>query len=325
MTANPPAPGHPTMVVTLLGTGGPLPDAHRAGPATLVSAAGTHLLIDAGRAVVMRLMAAGVPVSTLGAVLLTHLHSDHLTDLNDVITTHWVTTFEPTPLRIIGPVGTERVVHHLLEALGPDICYRMDHHDDLAQPPLVEVTEIVVEPAGATISPIEIAGVDLTIGAAATDHRPVEPSIGYRIATRADDGAPSVSVVLAGDTVPCAGLDALAARADVLVHTAIRKDIIAEIPIQRLLDTLDYHSSPEQAAQTAARAEVSVLALTHYVPAIAIGDAGAEATAAWRALTTEHFGGRIDIGEDLHRIELPLPGPPISPADLPADLPSQLT
>ncbi len=292
----------PDLVLTLLGTGGPLPDAHRAGPSQLVSAGTTHLLIDAGRAVVMRLAAAQVPVSGLAAVLLTHLHSDHITDLSDVITTHWVTTFEPTPLRIIGPVGTERVVHHLLEALGPDICYRMDHHDDLTAPPMVTVTEVALTPGSNTIVDVALAGVDLAITAAATDHRPVEPSIGYRITSPRH-----ASVVLAGDTVPCDGLDALCAGADVLVHTAIRKDIIAEIPIQRLLDTLDYHSSPEQAAQSAARGGVGVLALTHYVPTIAPGDDAARA--AWRELAAEHFAGRIDIGDDLHRIELPITRP----------------
>ena len=47
------------IAITLLGTGSPLPDAHRAGPSTLVSAGDAHLLIDAGRGVMMRLAAAG--------------------------------------------------------------------------------------------------------------------------------------------------------------------------------------------------------------------------------------------------------------------------
>jgi RimK family alpha-L-glutamate ligase len=47
--------------VTLLGTGCPLPDPNRAGPATLVRAGGRAFLFDAGRGVLMRLAAAGVP------------------------------------------------------------------------------------------------------------------------------------------------------------------------------------------------------------------------------------------------------------------------
>ena len=92
--------------VTLLGTGSPIPSADRAGPATLISAGDEHYLVDAGRGVLMRMAALGLGASNLAAVFLTHLHSDHITDLNDVITTRWITTFEPTPLTIVGPVGT---------------------------------------------------------------------------------------------------------------------------------------------------------------------------------------------------------------------------
>ena len=78
--------------VTLLGTGSPLPDPNRAGPATLIQAGGEHYLVDAGRGVLMRLTAAGVPANQLTALLITHLHSDHITDLNDVITSQWIST-----------------------------------------------------------------------------------------------------------------------------------------------------------------------------------------------------------------------------------------
>ena len=48
------------MDVTLLGTGSPLPNPDRAGPATLVKAGDATLLFDCGRGVIMRLAAAGV-------------------------------------------------------------------------------------------------------------------------------------------------------------------------------------------------------------------------------------------------------------------------
>ncbi len=96
------------MELTLLGTGNPLPDANRAGAATLVRAGATILLIDAGRGVVLRLAAAGVLPIQLSAVLLTHLHSDHICDLNDVVTTHWVMSQSPRELRIVGSAGHRR-------------------------------------------------------------------------------------------------------------------------------------------------------------------------------------------------------------------------
>jgi ribonuclease Z len=110
------------------------------------------------------------------------------------------------------------------------------------------------------------------------------------------DGA---TVVLAGDTVPCAGLDELCDGADALVHTVIRKDLLEAIGLPRLLDVCDYHSSVEEAATTAAKAGIGTLVLTHYVPAIAPGQEDE-----WRALAASRFEGRIELGDDLHRVEV---------------------
>lgn len=276
-----------TIDIVLLGTGSPMPDPNRAGPATLVSAGGEHYLVDAGRGVLMRLAAAGVGAPNLSAVLLTHLHSDHITDLSDVITTRWVMTFEPTPLTIVGPPGTRSVVDHLLASLAPDISYRLAHHADLDHEPPVEVIEVEE-------GPVDLPG-SVSISCAPTDHKPVEPSIGFRFDH--EDEAGWVGVVVAGDTVPCDGLDRLTAGADALVHTVIRKDIIANVPLQRMQDTLDYHSSPEEAAATARRADVGTLVLTHYVPAFPSGGGDD-----WRALAATEFDGRIELGDDLHRV-----------------------
>jgi len=285
------------IVITLLGTGSPMVDPNRAGPATLVKTGGqkrsdsgsnsgdSTFLVDCGRGVLMRAAAAGVGAANLTALLLTHLHSDHITDLSDVITTRWVTTFVPTPLPIIGPPGTKAVVEATLAALAPDISYRIAHHADITEPPSVQVHEYTDGQVW------DADGVRIT--AAPTDHRPVEPTIAFRISY---GGA---SVVLAGDTVPCAGLDELASGAGALVHTVIRKDLVALVPQQRLKDILDYHSSVEQAAATAARAGVSTLVLTHYVPPLAPGQEDQ-----WRALAATEFSGRVELGDDLLRVTI---------------------
>jgi ribonuclease Z len=271
--------------ITLLGTGSPLVDPQRAGPATLVRAGGATLLFDCGRGVLMRAAAAGVQANQLAALVLTHLHSDHITDLNDVITSRWVTTFAPAPLRVIGPPGTRAVVDGLLASLAPDISYRLAHHDDLTWDPAVEV----LEQLEGTV--FDEGGV--TIVAAPTDHRPVHPSVGFRVE---HDGA---SVVIAGDTVPCEGLDRLCEGAGALVHTVIRADLVAAIPVPRLQDILDYHSSVEQAAETAERNGVGTLVLTHYVPPLLPG-----AEPEWRALAQAHFGGTVELGDDLHVVRV---------------------
>ncbi|MFZ4720957.1 MAG: ribonuclease Z [Ilumatobacteraceae bacterium] len=274
-----------TVEVTLLGTGSPIPDARRAGPSTLVRTSGAILLADCGRGVLLRLTAAGVLPPMLHAVLLTHLHSDHITDLNDVVTTHWVMSPEGTALHVYGPVGTQQVVDGMMMMLAPDLQYRLDHHADLTWTPNVVVHEVAP-------GDMFTAGT-ATITVGATDHRPVEPTVAFRIE---DDGK---SVVLGGDGVPCEGLDALCAGADAYVQTVIRADLVRMVPVQRLQDILDYHSSVEQAAQTATRTGVRTLVLTHYVPALQPGQEDA-----WRALAAEHFAGEIVLGDDLTAVTL---------------------
>lgn len=260
-------------------------DPNRAGPSTLVTAGEQTFLVDCGRGVLMRAAAVGVGAANLTALLLTHLHSDHITDLSDVITTRWVTSLGPAPLPIIGPPGTRAVVEATLAALAPDISYRIGHHADITAPPEISVHEYA---AGQVW---DSGGVVIT--AAPTDHRPVEPTIAFRIEF---GGA---SVVLAGDTVPCDSLDELARGANALVHTVIRADLVEQIPVQRLRDILDYHSSVQQAAATAARAGVDTLVLTHYVPPLAAGQ-----EEQWRALAAGEFGGRVELGDDLLRVSV---------------------
>lgn len=272
------------MEIVTLGTGSPLPDPHRAGPATLVRTRGLQVLVDCGRGVLMRAAAAGLAPPAISRLLLTHLHSDHTTDLNDVITTRWITSMEPNPLPVIGPVGTGRLVERTLDMLGDDIGYRREHHADLTWDPSCEVLEV------SDGDRVDLGGeVHLTV--AATDHSPVRPTVGYRI------DSPDGSVVLAGDTVPCPGLDRLCHGADIYVQTVVRDSLIRPIPLPRLQDILDYHSTVDDAARTAARGGVGTLVLTHPVPAPAPGS-----ESEWEAEAAAHFDGRVVLAADLTSI-----------------------
>ena len=127
------------------------------------------------------------------------------------------------------------------ESLGPDIGYRIAHHDDLDYPPPVEVVEV-------TEGEIYLGG-DVRISSAPTDHRPVEPTVAFRF----DYGGSSV--VAAGDTLPCAGLNRLCeGAASAGSHRHPQGCRLHDPHTEGARHVLDYHSSPAEAAQTAARA-----------------------------------------------------------------------
>lgn len=276
----------------MLGTGSPIPDPNRAGPSTLVQAAGENLVVDCGRGCVLRLTAAGVFPPFVSAVLLTHLHSDHISDLNDIVTSRWIMSPNPTVTRIFGPVGTARMVDGLRTMLSPDEQYRLDHHADLRSGPGMQIEVTEVSPGDT----FRIGEVAVRVGR--TDHRPVAPTVGYRF-----ESAGKVAA-LAGDTVPCAELDDLCRDADIYVQTVLRPDLVeamkALLPAQapRLHDILDYHSSVADAGRTAARAGAKTLVLTHYVPAMQPGQ-----EPEWIAQAAAHFTGRIVAGPDLTSVE----------------------
>ena len=277
------------MDIVLTGTGSPLPDANRAGPSTLVIAGDTHILVDAGRGTVMRMAGAGSLPGFLAGVLITHLHSDHVCALNDVITTHWIMTRGNRTLAIYGPPGTAQFVERQIHALEADIGYRIEHHEELTEGPKVAVTEL--EPGDS----FEIGTGEgrIAVTTAATVHAPVKPTIGYRLTNAGSTAA------IVGDTLPCEGVDQLATGADAYVQTVIRRDLVELVPNEMFQDILDYHSGVVEAAKTAARVGAGRLVLTHLVPA-PTPDQYPE----WVAMAAEHFEGEIVIGDDLTTITI---------------------
>ena len=76
--------------VVLLGSGaGPLVNLKQYGASTLVEAGGIRLLFDCGRGATLRLAQIGVPVGSISRLFLTHLHSDHVIQIPDLLLTGW--------------------------------------------------------------------------------------------------------------------------------------------------------------------------------------------------------------------------------------------
>jgi ribonuclease Z len=279
-----------SMDVVLLGTGTPLPDPDRAGPASLVRANGRNFLVDCGRGALMRLAGAGVlNPAWLEAVFITHLHSDHTCDFNEVLTMWWASNAEDVPLKVVGPVGTSDWVDRTLAMMSDDIKFRMDHHSDLNWRPRCDVTEVADGEA------YDVDGMRVT--SALEDHGPVKPALGFRF----EQGG--ASAVLAGDTKPCEGLDRLCADAGAYVQTVLRPELVMGLVeargLKRLEDILDYHSSVTDAAKTAQRTGVGKLVLTHMLPYCPPGT-----ESEWADEARSEFSGDVVIGPDLTSVSL---------------------
>jgi ribonuclease Z len=263
------------MEVVLLGTGFPFPSPDRAGPSTLVKAGGLNLLFDCGRGVLLRLAGAGFNPVQMHTIFLTHLHSDHTSDFNDVFTTHWLSDRRNRPMRVMGPPGTEEFCTLTKQMLRRDIDWRIEYSPTILIEPQFEITE------GTSGVVFDVDGVRVT--ADVVEHPPVEPCIGFRVE---HEGS---SVVIAGDTVPCEGLDRLCKDADMYVQTVFRPAVIGPLGTQ-----MRYHSSTDDAARTAAKAGVKTLVYTHMMPAPLSG-----AEQEWINDAKPYFDGEVVLGEDL--------------------------
>lgn len=239
----------------VLGSGVPVPDPSRMGPAYAVVFGDRTFLFDAGAGVMRRAAEAGLAIDGFTHVFLTHLHTDHTLGLPDVIFTSWVMG-RRRPMALTGPPGTARMVEHLLAAWTEDIRVRTDGLER-GQPGGERVT--THESEGGLV--YDSAGV--RIRAVRVPHGEWAVAFGYVIEL------PTRTLVLSGDTRPSAELEAAARDADVLVHETY--------PLVRLRPEdrpggdawpaymRSVHTSDAEVGAMAARAGVRALVLSHVV------------------------------------------------------------
>jgi ribonuclease BN (tRNA processing enzyme) len=118
---------HAARTRVVLGTGTPVPDPDRSGPATAIVVDDRAYLIDFGPGVVRRAESAAlnrtipaVEPGNLKVAFVTHLHSDHTAGYSDLILTGW-TSGRTVPLEVYGPLGMRSMTEHILEAYRVDI------------------------------------------------------------------------------------------------------------------------------------------------------------------------------------------------------------
>ena len=257
--------------VVICGSGSPLPSAERAGPCTAVIAGGRMFLIDVGPGSTENLRLWGLPMGSLAGVLLTHFHSDHIGELGEVVFASW-TGGRAVPLDVYGPVGVEQVVAGFQAAYELDVSYRVAHHGaDLLAPDGGKANGHAIELTEDAPSRVFYDEDGLRITAFLVEHEPISPALGYRI----DYGGRSV--VVSGDTIRSANVEAASQGVDVLVHEVLSGALIGgaaqalesagnERTAKLLRDTLDYHTFPADVHALAADARVKLLVMNHLVP-----------------------------------------------------------
>lgn len=292
--------------VVLCGAGSPLPDPERSGPCVAVVAGGRLFAVDAGAGASRNLQRERLPPGRLAAVFLTHFHSDHIDGLGELALQHWAGGNHARPLRLLGPPGVEAVAAGFNAAYRLDSGYRVAHHGPEAVPPsgfgLAAESFEAPEPGRPRVV-FDRDGVRVT--AFRVQHDPVDPAVGYRF-----DHA-GRSVVVSGDTVPSAELERMAAGVDLLIHEALAPHLVAILRdaaleaglperARILADIPDYHTTPVQAAEIAARASAGRLLLYHVVPPLVLP--GMEA--AFLRGVADAYAGDVTLGRDGTRISL---------------------
>ena len=296
----------PDLTVVLCGTGSPLPDKERAAACTAVLAGGQFVLVDVGPGSWETADLSNLPTGALSAILLTHLHSDHIGDLGEAVTQSWIAG-RAQPLDVYGPTGTLQVVEGFREAYAPDVSYRVKHHGEQYLPSAAANTtahEIALPDDPLAAVPVfEKNG--LRVSAFRVDHRPVEPAVGYRFDYRGR------TVVISGDTKKSAAVQHNAEGVDLLIHEALQPTLIARAVdvakrtgherIGKLAgDIPTYHTSPVEAAEIARDAHVQHLVFTHMVPAPNNFFLRREFLSGVSAV----YSGEVTIGEDGMRFTL---------------------
>lgn len=292
--------------VGLCGAGAPFPDDKRSGPCTLVVAGQRLFIFDTGSGSARHIGAMGFNPGRIEAIFLTHFHSDHIDGLGELMLQRWGASANSKPVPVYGPSGVDAVIGGFLQAYEQDHQYRVAHHGNTVLP---------ITGFGAMAKPFAMPGAepvvliknqDLEISAFAVDHAPVHPAVGYRIRYK------DRSVVLSGDTVKSAAVANAAKGADLLVHEALSEPLVAILRdsaaaagrhnLEKVFkDIVDYHTSPQEAAEVAEQAQVGYLLLNHIVPPLPLpglkkvflGDAA------------ERYSGPIRIGQDGDFVSLP--------------------
>ena len=262
-------PKEDALSAAVCGSRSPLPSPGRAETCILISAGEDLFVVDIGDGSNDNLRSWNINFRNIEAVLITHLHSDHIADLPGLHQNAWVVGERSSKLKVFGPEGIDQFTQGIEMAYAHDYVFRNEHH-------------------GNAIAPLEYAGFDtnvidlnnpvifdngeLRITAFRVVHEPVEPALGFKFEYKGR------SIVITGDTSYTQNVIDNSMNADVLFHEAQANHMLAVMEkslmsrgAQLLATVFDdittYHTSLVEAAEIANEANVKKLFFYHLTPA----------------------------------------------------------
>jgi len=220
------------MRVTFLGTGSAMPTGDRFQTGLLLADGDDRLLVDCGSGVLHSLARTDTGYEGVDAVLLTHHHLDHVSDLDVLLKARWLAG--ETELTIVGPPGTKDLIDGLL-----------DLHEYMQGKLDLTVREVGVDAS------FPLAGFEID----ATETRHSMQCFAYRFRAAGDDDP---ALVFSGDTEAFEELLTFADRAAVLVHDCSFPDDV----------DVSNHPTPSQLGRVLASADATLgrVYLTHLYP-----------------------------------------------------------
>ena len=252
--------------VTMCGTSSPIPAPGRAQACVAVETPEHVYIVDAGSGSAATANLAGVPGEKTRGILITHFHSDHISDIGDFNLNTWVAG-RPEPMQVIGPIGVDGIVQGLNMVYELDRGYRVAHHGEELLDPALGIMEsrtieegVIIDEDGLVITAFEVS------------HPPIEPAFGYRL----DYGGRSV--VISGDSLVTDKIVEMSDGADLVLHDAMALQLVQAMErgarafgntrIATVLhDIQDYHAPIDQLHRLNEEADIGQLALYHLVPA----------------------------------------------------------
>jgi ribonuclease BN (tRNA processing enzyme) len=276
--------------IVMLGTGSPVPDPDRSGPATAIIVNGTPYLIDFGPGVVRRATAAyrngvtafGAGATNITTAFLTHLHSDHTIGYPDLIFTPWVMG-RKAPLTVFGPAGIKEMTENILRAWAVDIDARVNGRHN-ATGCEVRANEIK--------SGVVYRDSNVTVTAFPAHHHEMRDSFGYRFDT------PDRTVVISGDSTPTQAIIDYGRGCDVMIHECYSLASYEKVTPEWQDFRRTHHTSTRELAEIATQTTPGLLVLYHRANAGG-GDANPNAEQEMIDEVRRFYRGPVVTGHDL--------------------------